>query len=386
MYHCEKCNIDIDVNSARFVTAGGINFPVCPKCQGQITKLESEEDIKEKRKIERKVFFGKLLNKLSIILIITIAFLGYKHFKPKYKTNRRKIPKEDLIFQQLIKKRKFREIESRIETMQNNFTDPLKRAKIMQAFYAMENDIRVSLKAVPKWCKKYPNSYIAFTAKGLLHINMAWRYRGGGYANSVSDDKWKKFHGSLKIAEEALTKAYNLNPEFFVAPSEMITVALGLSYPRQKMEIWFTRAIDAHSEDEAPYKRKLLYLQPKWHGSVKELLDFVYQIDNDKTPTLIRAIAYGESWMSMPSRNSDLLTNKKFLSKAALAYDRSSKKYPHRRVQRKLCAYFAIKAGNYKLAAKHFKKLSWKNSDASRFMWESKRAFKSDKAMALSKS
>ena len=55
----------------------------------------------------------------------------------------------------------------------------------------------------------------------------------------------------------------------------MITVEMAIGEGnRDEMEKWFKRAMDADSDNLNACKQKLLWLEPKWHGSPEEMLRF----------------------------------------------------------------------------------------------------------------
>src|SRR5262249_52980489 len=55
-----------------------------------------------------------------------------------------------------------------------------------------------------------PDSSVALTFKGKYHITWAWEARGGGWANTVTQDGWKLMRERLAVAQEALEKAWAL--------------------------------------------------------------------------------------------------------------------------------------------------------------------------------
>ena len=54
----------------------------------------------------------------------------------------------------------------------------------------------------------------------------------------------------------------------------MITVVLGKQKSRDKMEIWFNRAMALDPNYYDACSAKLYYLEPKWYGSTEDMLEF----------------------------------------------------------------------------------------------------------------
>lgn len=276
-------------------------------------------------------------------------------------------------------------IERLIHKMDSELEDIYERDRITNIYEGMGSgqSLTMAMEAVNVWCDKYPNSHIAFTAKGYIYCDLAWRYRGGKYANEVSLEDMQHFKESLLIAEEALKRAYELNTNTSFAATKMITVTMGLCQPREEMEKWFKRATSVPLKENFPYGCKALYLQPIWHGSIAELLAYVYAIDNTETPVMSVATTYATIWQKLPYRDTALGANKEFLNKAALAYDRYIAKYPQSPSGKLACAFFACKAGNYQLAAKYFPQLEWTEKCILFEFWKSKEEFEMDRSHVM---
>jgi hypothetical protein len=110
--------------------------------------------------------------------------------------------------------------------------------------------------------------------RGQFSIYYAWDARGNGLAAAVTPEGWRLFGDRLREAEEALERAWLLDGSCPLAATLMITVARGREHPRERMEVWFRRALRADPDCYHACLLKLLYLEPKWHGSREEMLAF----------------------------------------------------------------------------------------------------------------
>lgn len=119
-----------------------------------------------------------------------------------------------------------------------------------------------------------PHSAIPLVFKGQFYIDYAWDARGSDWAAAVTPEGWKLMAERLSIAEEALTRAWKLDPTNADAPTLMLTVVLGQDKDRPEMELWFDRAMAADPDNRAACDSKLHYLLPKWHGSIADALGF----------------------------------------------------------------------------------------------------------------
>jgi len=137
-------------------------------------------------------------------------------------------------------------------------------AAYSQAYHCVEGPI----------FENWPNAYSSWLLKGEAYVQLAWAARGIGLANTVTPEGWKTFNDRLAVAENALTNAWQLNPNDSRIADHMLEVELGQGKDRDRMELWFNRAISLNACDYDACKAKLNYLQPKWYGSIDDMLQF----------------------------------------------------------------------------------------------------------------
>jgi hypothetical protein len=141
-----------------------------------------------------------------------------------------------------------------------------------------------------KWDKdRYPSLYQNIEAKlgddwksdplflllkGEVYIQLGWQARGYDYANTITSEGAKLFAERLAVAEKALNTAWQLNTNDARIAVKMISVELGQGKGRDGMELWFQRAMKADPNNYDACDAKLLYLEPKWYGSVADMLEF----------------------------------------------------------------------------------------------------------------
>ena len=110
---------------------------------------------------------------------------------------------------------------------------------------------------------------------GDFYTHYAWRARGSGLAVGVTEVGWRKFTERAAEARKALEDAWDLDPTDSQSAAAMITVEMAIGEGnRVEMEKWFSRAMEADSDNLDACNRKLLWLEPKWHGSEEDVLDF----------------------------------------------------------------------------------------------------------------
>jgi hypothetical protein len=122
--------------------------------------------------------------------------------------------------------------------------------------------------------RNWPKESLALLLEGDFHIQYAWHARGSGFADTVTKEGWKLFAKRLAIAEKALDKAWRLDPKNARIAIIQLTLELGQGRGRPRMEMWFQRAMELDANNYTACNRKLFYLEPKWYGSSKEMLQF----------------------------------------------------------------------------------------------------------------
>jgi hypothetical protein len=119
-----------------------------------------------------------------------------------------------------------------------------------------------------------PDGIVPLVFRGSLYISYAWDARGNGWANTVTPDGWKLMGERLAEAEKALTRAWEINPDDPQAPTLMLTVELGQGKGMHVMETWFKRAMETDPDNIDACRKKMYYLEPKWHGNAELMLTF----------------------------------------------------------------------------------------------------------------
>ncbi len=102
-------------------------------------------------------------------------------------------------------------------------------------------------------------------------VARAWDARGGGYADTVSEEGWKIFSRELGIARGELNKALQIAPERPQPYSLLLTVEMG-SGTRSGLLEAFKKAIRLRPGYALAYNRVAFALLPRWCGSHRLIL------------------------------------------------------------------------------------------------------------------
>jgi hypothetical protein len=102
----------------------------------------------------------------------------------------------------------------------------------------------------------------------------AWLIRGTEPAIGVVTDQRADFDTRITQAEAKLLEARELAPTCPEIPRLMICIENIQGRGRDRMEMWFDRAMHINGDDYFACLAKLEYLEPRWHGSEAEMLGF----------------------------------------------------------------------------------------------------------------
>jgi hypothetical protein len=109
--------------------------------------------------------------------------------------------------------------------------------------------------------------------RGRAEVEQAWQARGGGWANTVTPDGWKRFGTHLAIARGLLERALKMQPNQPEIARALLTVELGSS-GLEEMRPLFEQAVRARFDYMPAYLLFHWGVEPRWFGSEEAQLAF----------------------------------------------------------------------------------------------------------------
>ncbi len=122
------------------------------------------------------------------------------------------------------------------------------------------------LKNLKKWGDENPDAGAPAIALAGFEIYLAWYARGAGYADTVTDSGWEKFHSHIERAREILENAPSAakkDPHYY---SLWMTIHLVQGGEFNEVQKVFEAGQNIDPTYVDLYLRMTNYLQPKWHG------------------------------------------------------------------------------------------------------------------------
>ncbi len=147
--------------------------------------------------------------------------------------------------------------------------------------------------------------WLALVLEGEWEIKQAWRARGGGYADTVTEKGWQEFREHLTKARNHYKQAWQLNPERPLAAARMIYVSLGET-GLAEMRLWFDRTVAAQLDYPSAWSDLRWGLRPRWYGDLEAMLAFgktalnTRRFDTDVPRILFDTIADVQSELKLP--------------------------------------------------------------------------------------
>ncbi len=142
---------------------------------------------------------------------------------------------------------------------------------------ADKNDVQCNeyISKLEKWMRKYPDSLAARIMTANAWIAYGWRARGGGWANTVSEEGWRLFH-------ERVEKAYKLLKDKPADPSGdcpgryylLLQVAQAQSWDKERCATLFHEAVTFEPGYYAFYMMRAFSLAQRWGGEKGEWQKF----------------------------------------------------------------------------------------------------------------
>jgi hypothetical protein len=142
------------------------------------------------------------------------------------------------------------------------------------AYAAPAGDWTTHLARLQRWVTQRPDSITARVALGAAQLQYAWRARGGGYTDTVTEDGWKLFQQRAEVAAKTLMDASSLQakcPEWYVA---MQLTARALGQTKEVQTAIFESAIAFEPDYQYFYRTQAELLMPKWEGEEGEMAAF----------------------------------------------------------------------------------------------------------------
>lgn len=205
-----------------------------------------------------------------------------RDLNPKLDSDIEGIPKFQAAIRELVDQEKFESIDQLATEMRSTrarFAGGFWKLHLLQAALgepadgpeADEAEWSRHFRRLNKWIVQRPNSISARTALAVSYVVYAGKARGGGYADSVTEEGWKLFSERAAKARSVLEEAaaHQLkDPEWFL---DMMVVARAEQWDMEEQTALFEKAACFEPDYYYYYRFQAESLLPKWEGEPGEM-------------------------------------------------------------------------------------------------------------------
>jgi hypothetical protein len=210
------------------------------------------------------------------------------------------------------------------------------------------------------WITAKPDSITARVALACVQVDYAWNARSGNYANKVTDEGWRLFGERLNEAAKTLGDAKNMDEKCPVYWSTMMSVAVGMQFPKDQFNDIFNQAIIYEPDFERYYVKRANYLLPRWYGSQGEwendLAKSADKIGGDDGDVLYAQVVWGLNRFT--SFDNIFQENNLSWPRVKKGFEVLEKRYPNELAVKNEAAYLAYYAQDVQTARKYFDEMS----------------------------
>lgn len=154
-----------------------------------------------------------------------------------------------------------------------------------------------------EWISQRPHSAMAWLVSGFQFIHWAWEARGGGTADTVTQNGYRKFFSRLNDAHEAFSRSIELDKKYADPYVGLMTIAMGTGYERERLWDYFAKALVRSKHCYSAYRQMIHALSEKWGGEPGEMLSIASRAagnaENNIPLAGILAEAHIEQWLYM---------------------------------------------------------------------------------------
>lgn len=142
--------------------------------------------------------------------------------------------------------------------------------------------------------------WMGLYADGRAHRHEAWKWRGGGFADTVTKEGWEGFLKHSEQARESWTKAWELRPDLPEAPRQMIGVGMATPVEPNEARKWLDRTLAAQFDYRGAYDDYVWAIMERWGGSIQEIVAFSQEcVDTGRYDSCVPfQVANMISWMT----------------------------------------------------------------------------------------
>lgn len=160
-----------------------------------------------------------------------------------------------------------------------------------------------------RWVDAESDSQLAWLARGAYGVGHAWAARGRDVAERVGEDAFEVFWERLRVAEDDLLRAAEMDAGDPVPWSNLLVSGRGLQVPKEELWMRYDEAQNRRPWLVEANAQLLQSLCKKWFGSDEEALEFARRVDREApdgaAARAVLPMAHIEIWLAKHDRDGE---------------------------------------------------------------------------------
>jgi len=140
------------------------------------------------------------------------------------------------------------------------------------------------IEVLKRWGKQFPNSPAQMIALAEAYKDLAWEYRGGGFARTITDEGGKKFSENLQKSMLVAEDVIKLDPKDPYIFTVMLDDGKGLGMSKEDFSGILEMSRSLEPLFFPTYQTMAVILLPRWYGDPGELEEYAEWIANRTEP------------------------------------------------------------------------------------------------------
>jgi hypothetical protein len=126
-----------------------------------------------------------------------------------------------------------------------------------------------------RWTQEHPSSSLAHSMYAAVLLEVAWSYRGTGFASTVPPQAWEEFRKHVQRAADHMVKHADAALSTSGGHLTMITIGRAASWSDDRQWAIAQAGLKINPQDDRLYENMITSLLPKWGGSSQKVDRFI---------------------------------------------------------------------------------------------------------------
>jgi hypothetical protein len=122
-----------------------------------------------------------------------------------------------------------------------------------------------------RWTQEHPGSSLAHSMYADVLLEIAWSYRGTGFASTVPPQAWEEFRKHVQRAADHMVRHADAALSTSEGHLTMITIGRAADWSDERQWAIALAGLKINPQDDRLYENMVISLLPKWGGSSQKV-------------------------------------------------------------------------------------------------------------------